>query len=435
MGHPEAIGALVSGYVDECVAVAVGPLVDERDALEQDLVTVQRSLAVRDDELAAALGDVASLKGALGVANARIAELEKPVVVSPPAPEPAPVSRRPKGDGYVEIESLGVPVNGAGLRKALATDLKGKILTLPDGVFEAADFSYANGVYWVHNGVGGLVGSEKTELGIIAGSSTKAGQVPTANGSTNPFYILVANDSARGKFVLGNIHFRESKAGHLHGGAQIRTNSQPYELFNLTGFAFSPGNMWYPPGETFGINLWRCSVGGEMRDIKFDGGNVCSSLIGFNNVDNSRTYRVDLSASPYGMITWWQCRDVYTEDIKSYGGHAGINHERVGGTVHHVRPHLFPDRAKFPNAMHLTFNSDQDAFKAKLVVEDPVHDRGIANGALMIHMDDVYNGVPNKMLPADVTIRKNGVALTGYDWGVSGSKPVGDTNKNYFIYR
>ncbi|KQN99685.1 hypothetical protein ASF21_12825 [Arthrobacter sp. Leaf234] len=443
MNHTEgllaAITAATDAYLEESLQAALAPLQADITRLKQQVRDEQANTTTVTGQRDDAAQQLVAARAELDQAKARILELTKPT--PPPAAPAAPVQPtgvHSSGVPIVRLQDLGVTLDGAGLRAALAKDQGGRIISAPPGlVAEARDFPYGNGVFWVHNGVGGLIGTPGAplELGIVPGSSTKAAQVAAlpAN-STNPFYILVANDSARGDFVFSDIHWRESKAGHLHGGAQIRTNKGRAESDRITGAGFAPGDKWFPPGETFGLNYWRCASV-EATDIDLAGNGVCSSLIGFNNVASTRLIRATLRDSPYGMPTWWQCGDVYTEDLVSIGGHAGINHERVGGKVHHVRPTVRPDRAKYRNAMHFTFNSDQDAYKGTLLIEDPIHNDGIDAGRIMVHIDDVYNGVPNKITPASVTIRKGGRTLVGVDTSIGGTKPAPDRDGNYLIYR
>ena len=87
----------------------------------------------------------------------------------------------------------------------------------------------------------------------------------------------------------------------------------------------SPGYGNSPPGETFGIKIYK-TPNAVIRDSEIDGRDVsgnrtCASPIGWNNVISWSSGAGGLSGS-------------------------GINHEQSGGRIRHIRPRLFLNGAK-----------------------------------------------------------------------------------------
>lgn len=320
----------------------------------------------------------------------RNADIKVPSAPTVPA-EPVDPAGQVTGTDYVTIQSLNL-TNPFSIREAFTKNGGGKVLSIPAGNFLDPDFNRTSqAVINMPNTWRGIVGVGDTSVvGLTPGSSTlTSADIPTTrDGATNPYYLIKAIGGTPMQFR----RFKMSKgATHLHGGIQARSNTNAVLFEDLNQFDSAPGNDWTPPGETFGITTWHCEGGATVRRCFGDGNGRGSSLLGFNDTNNILVEDCDFRNAPWGMPTFWKCNNYTTRRLKSYGGHAGINQEQVGGVIEHWNPEVFPGRTNNANAMHFTFQSNNPSYVAtKMRIYDAVNDVGLRNFALNIMKSNNY---------------------------------------------
>jgi hypothetical protein len=345
-----------------------------------------------------------------------------PPVVVTPTPEPTtppvvvpPVVTPPAADpvDWVRWENIAKP--GDNLNTVLQNPaLAGKILKLPEGVFEVSDFRNVSFAMNIPGNVKGLIGSgNNTILRIKANTSTFGPTVPTqAQGGTNQLYILRMNNGLQ-KQILSDVWIQGTEQGHLYNGVMVGKGQAGTEVKNvlITGI---PGDAGSPPGETFGLNWWQLS-GGITRDIEVDGyrwtgdtyaervkgAKVGSSPIGWNNADNAKLYNAYTHDSKTGMPTFWQSNNGETWNLQSIGNAAGINHEESFGIVHH-EPVIYGSA----NKNHISYMSQ----------------RGDGNLTVIGATTDTWTGVG--VAPGPIGKGKKMLVLTPYNYGTAGNKIV-----------
>lgn len=376
----------------------------------------------------------------------RNADVKVPTAPTVPA-EPVDPDAQVTGPDYVTIQSLNL-VNPFSIREAFTKNGNGKKLSIPAGNFLDTDFNRTSqAVISMPNTWKGIVGvGDASVVGLKAGTSTlAAADIPTTrDAATNPYYLVKAIGGTAMEFRK----FKLSKgAPHLHGGIQVRTNTNSVLFEDVNQFDSAPGNDWTPPGETFGITTWHCEGGATVRRCFGDGNGRGSSLLGFNSTNNILVEDCDFRNSPWGMPTFWQCNNYTTRNLKSYGGHAGINQEQVGGVIEHYNPEVFPNR-DWPssggnkNAMHFTFQSNNPSYVATaLRIYDAVNDTGLRNGALNIMKSANYtvaggSGQLQKDTAIEVYKTVSGVLrkLTMVDMNNSGGVTI-NADQHFCLFR
>ena len=294
------------------------------------------------------------------------------------------VWHRPTGAGFVTWESLVTPAVANAQKDSpqtpvilTATFMKAmtgnQVLTLPTGIFEAENgFSnyvndnmiaigsgYAEGLRGIAgSGSHSTPGTNGAETivrmhGTLTGSpgQTPQGNLIIANHVTNPYF---AGFSLEGVQTRGDNVF--------HAGIMLNSCSGKPVIERMYLRNASPGYGNSPPGETFGINVYK-TPNAVIRDTEIDGrdlaGNrTCASPIGWNNVVNDTStvnvQRVYTHHGLTGMLTFWETTNLITEDYYTYSwswgtgtlSGSGINHEQSGGRIRHLRPRLFVNGAK-----------------------------------------------------------------------------------------
>lgn len=444
MGHSENIELAKESAVNAYVDGKINAVQTELDAMTSSRATALASLSSAEQlvgtlrtQNTALTSESTTLKSQASALNAEIVELNKTIVAlntrireleATPSPEPIT-------DG-VRISELNL-TNPRSLREAFTKNGNGKRLILePNTIYEDRDFIDTNGKA-VWNMPGSFAGIEgggpTTVLRITPGSSTRAGSVPTGpDGTTNPYHTFKSTAATRPlvfrKFSL------EGNAGHLHGGMQIRTENHPLLMEDIRFIDSGPGDHWSPPGETFmGVSLWHCYNDNWLKRIYGDGAGRSSSIIGWNDSKNCFMDDVTLENAPHGMLTWWECENIETWNVKSLGGHHGMNHERNTGYIRHHNPTATVNRTASPNGMHFTFNNDLGN-ASPIEIHDPIVDNGLRSGSVMVMTGRNYRGVVNKQTTVP-EIYKQGVKLTMVDYGATGTKPAVDANKYWWMYR
>jgi hypothetical protein len=374
-----------------------------------------------------------------------------PPIDPPPSPFWGPdkiVSQpRPTGPGYVTYESLYTPGNTLSqvvYKVPLDGSGKPQVLTLPPNqVWEISGFN--DGFFdGIRIGQGGALGCRG-----IAGSGFTSIIRPKANSATQSNGPTIAGVTLRlekiANPVFTNLRLEgtpQSLAGQqlYYGGFTVSQCTGTPEISWLQLRGASPGYANSPPGETFGINIFKthnCLI----HDLEIDGRDnagtrVAASPFGWNGssmtdpVLNAQVKRVYAHHALAGMPTFWQTFGVDTEDLWSYsngtsnGGLLGhqINHEQTWGRIRHLRPHLTLFGAFSPEAGHTNntgthfsvLNASYDA-GADFVMTEPVWDHAHGPTGMLIMAG--YNGYTggisggsSKLVTAP-TVIKNGVSL------------------------
>ena len=287
---------------------------------------------------------------------------------------------RPSGQGFVRWEDVvgateaarqqASPNTPTLLTQALLANslLNNAVLTLPKGEFRFPDgHSLPNAVSW---GFGAIYGNScKGLAGSGAGgiqnhpSKTVLRQLTTVTAGETA--TLIRLDSLQdpyfaGLSLIGN-QTRDDTVYHTGVMVAKCTGRPVLEHLYLRGF--SPGYASYPPGETFGLNIYR-SNNTVLRDSETDGRDqaghrTCASPWGWNTVvnDDPNLVHVARCYAHHGrcsMLTFWETTNITTQDYYSFSwasgtgnqGGAAINHEQSGGKIRHYRPRLFQNSTR-----------------------------------------------------------------------------------------
>lgn len=272
---------------------------------------------------------------------------------------------RPSGSGYVRYEDLYRP--GDNLRSVVAKVPAAKVLTLPSGEFLVPDFDDPKGSHeGLHfpTSIAGLVGSgQDTVIRVARNGATRDYDPPVG---TAPMNVHFAGTQFRVSkvpgFKLGNLTVGSYEQGNRFFGGFTLVSCPDAEVFNVWFKAANRGYSNSPPGETFGLNVYK-SDRVTLRDCDIDGREergyrVSSSGFGWNGsanndrsgfVSNAKVLRTRVHHGSAGMPTFWKTSGIYTEDLISYsygtgsGGKSGsaLNHEQCVGKIEHVRPQLY----------------------------------------------------------------------------------------------
>jgi len=354
-------------------------------------------------------------------------------------PDLVVASGRPSGSGYVRYEDL--YVSGDSLRSVLPKVPAGSVLTLPDGAFEFPNFNDQGTSYGllIPANCAGIWGNGRTTvLQMTPGSSTVAGSVPTAGGTTNPYRLIGIKNS---NTILKNLQVQGTAQGHLYGGVNVTGSStNPVANVTIDTVFFNgagPGSDSSPPGETFqlgtnhtdNVRLLNCEFDG--RD---SGGGYCSSNIGWNNSTNAYVENTYTHHAWFGHgITFWQTAGIHTVGLNSqkhgqggHGGH-GINHENVSGVVLHENPTLIIDRANNGGrGFHITLQQSSGqgySDNPNVSLTGITHDAGPTVPCFSVLIGDTYDGSQQVQVSMP-TVTKAGVTLTARDANVSTSNPL-----------
>jgi hypothetical protein len=372
---------------------------------------------------------------------------------------------RPTGDQYVPLETLGVTVDGAGLRKALTLPaVDGKVLTLPAGVFSLADYVQGDGGTFMHGilidsdikgpHARGIVGSGAGTVlqmtpnsshftatsALAGGTSTGAKQVLV---STVQFYKIPGVE-------FGNLTVQGQPQPHYHHG--IRINGDNAWVHHVKFLGASQGDNNSPPGETYSLMV----SGGNPRveDCEVDGRRsptsapASSSLIASNGSTNTVVSRVNThdTAAGFGLVLWASTglttTDLWGSNLGTgTGGKNGslVNHEMSAGTIRHYRPHITLDsfwsnpkrsQGKFPHMIFLQGtpgSTSQPNGYADTQIIDPTFDTwGGIPGGFAIAVDNAVKTLP-QVIRAGV---KQTPTVRPQEWVDS---PKIDTSKAFWI--
>lgn len=325
---------------------------------------------------------------------------------------------RPVGIDYIQWEDQVSPAVAAAqvaspnvpviLTAAFLKGLTGnKILTFPAGEFwfQAGVTNYQTASSnWCCVGVGagyatglrGFAGSGSKSTPGIGGAETRfRPEIALGSGFFN---MITANRPTAAYFGGFSLYGKQVRGDGVYHSGIVITQSTNALVENVYCRNVSPGYANFPPGETFGINFNQ-SVNATIREVEVDGRDIAgartgASPIGWNGPDNlapqfAKLYRCFGHHGLTGMLTYWQTREVYTEDWYCYstGSGAGdlrgsgINHEQSGGTIYHKRPVLYLASPKSDwidktpnNGMHFGNNTVVDDAGATMTLEEPLWD-------------------------------------------------------------
>jgi hypothetical protein len=355
---------------------------------------------------------------------------------------------RPTGADYVSYESL--YANGDNLQAVINKVTGNRILTLPEGEFTFSDFLQGNND-GIRIGTGksvgcrGLVGSGRNT--VIRGAANTASRDLGSKMAGTQLRI-----DGKANAVLSNFTLKGNPQNGLYYGGITVSNCPDAIVSNLYLRGASRGYANYPPGETFGINIFR-SNRATISDCEVDGrddaGNrVAASPIGWNSATDAKVYRTYCHHGLTGMLTFWDTTNVYTEDYHAFSTSSGagqlsgtgINHEQSQGTIKHVRPVLQVNGvysgtadATASTSMHMSIaNTKQDV--TDFTVVEPTWDKSAGSTGMMtvaIRNGYTMDGGTQKVVTPPRII-KNGVVLLRSDHPVKG---WGDKDPNkYFAW-
>lgn len=314
------------------------------------------------------------------------------------------VWQRPTGSDYVTWESL-VGTTVAAQQAAnpstpvllTATFVKaitgGKILSLPPGIFEAENGwnnyrpgdtsnNYMIGIGSGYaTGIRGIVGSGSHSTPGPGGAETiirMQGSMPAGSPGDPPKGMLIIMNEVNNPYLGGfSLYGKQTRGDNVfHGGIVLSSCTGSVLIERLYQRNTCPGYSNYPPGETFGINIYR-TPDALIRDCEIDGRDLagartCASPIGWNNCgytgtgsnpipnafantpDFTLVQRVYVHHGLTGMLTFWDTKNVKTEDYYTFSwpsgtgqlSGSGINHEQTDGMIRHIRPRLFLNSTK-----------------------------------------------------------------------------------------
>ncbi len=372
------------------------------------------------------------------------------------------VVARPTGSQYIQYEDFlqtGETAANTNLydilgRASDANLTSPKYITLPAGIFSFTGFPLEVGGTDVglrfgekaggFKGLWGMYGVGRTtiirNLPFSSSQHTKdMGSATPAAGLINVQMILAQGNDARSEtFVFKNFQLRGEDADHYYEGILIY-NSPGAIIENLYLRGANPGFKNAPPGETMAIKSNNAS-GLQILDCEVDGRHwqtntrIGAAVIGMNNTTGITIKRFFGHHALASMVTFYQCSDVYTEDLVTWtngteNGNgkngAGINHERNYGTFEHVRPTtivwgvystgtltpelaaMIPDDALSDSVygtaptqnsgIHITMNvyESDNRYMTSFIVRDPLFDtfdnvNGSPQDVLAIRIQDEY---------------------------------------------
>jgi hypothetical protein len=314
---------------------------------------------------------------------------------STPAPSPSPSNDGGGGGGGGGASTS--PLSWIG---NLRTVLSGGTSRLDAGMYTFDDFVplASSDNFLGINTTGDLVGAgrDRTVLEMKAHSSSRAGNVPTAKGTTNQLSLIKIS----GARTVRDFTLQGTDQGHLYNGLRI-ANSKGAQISNVRVVAV-PGNKDVPPGETFGINDGR-TTSSHYSNIDIDGKHVSASNFAANSSNDVVIDDSSFRDAGYSHgAAFWQTHDITVRDTSATGNHrAGFNFERVSGTVNMIRT-----TTKDNALADYRIASDQGSAVYNIV--DPV----FSGPKLRIMIEKTVFGVPETQKRSDIHVIINGVDRT-----------------------
>lgn len=286
----------------------------------------------------------------------------------------------------------------------------GDVSFLP-GWYEFVNFD-ANGyggLFWLN--VSGVHGSgvDSTYFQMHPWTSTKAGQVPTAQWSTNDMALMRVGGSDDGNkrlVSLSGFTLRGTDQGHLYNGFMFYDAADGSTMTDCRVHGI-PGRDSVPPGETFGINVYRSNrvtltrveVDGRRPE---DGTRVGAANVGVNySSDFTMTDCYSHHTAYSHGVTCYEVKNVTLNRVRAEDCAAiGLNLERVSGVVN-----INGSTMLRCGWSHITVDSDRAS--AKVTITDPIFDGPKLR--VTVHASG-YAGNPQKQLVSDIRLVVGGVS-------------------------
>lgn len=247
-----------------------------------------------------------------------------------------------------------------------------------------------------------LGGSGRDAKGTVyrmpAHASTQKKQASTKKGTTNPLYLMKFDGKVGVKVRAFSLV--GTAQGHLYGGLRVDKSDTP-ELYELRVVDI-PGNSDVPPGETFGINLWRCSDV-NVHDVEIDGGGVGASGLGLNTCTAGQVESLTTHDHKYckGVALWEHDAGMLFDRVQSLSNAFAYGFERCDG-LYVLRRNKF--RGSRRADIHLANDGGQWG-RAKLRIEDPDLERG---QRIKVLLSKEEMGRKNVQVQSDVTVTVDG---------------------------
>jgi hypothetical protein len=287
----------------------------------------------------------------------------------------------------------------------------GNVVVLGAGTYNWSDFTTVVqgvrvGASITRRGLRGA-GIDSSILQMVAGSSTRAADVPTAAGTTNQLHQMFFDyDGLR----LSDMTLNGTSQGHLYNGLRMHGVAGAL-LRNLKLTGLGPGNSNIPPGETFAINDYSGS-GNAYQDIEIDGQSAGATGFGTNSTSSCTFTDCYAHHNTYSAaFALWQGTGTFNLiRCRSHLNKTGFNLERMG------REAIGQSRCTV-NIVNPTFGTNvvggQDIFLGNdqgstiLNIYDPV-DRNGSGNPIRVYFPLNEQGNPNIQNRNDVTVRIGG---------------------------
>lgn len=292
------------------------------------------------------------------------------------------------------------------------------------GTIDMVDFTELNdtvGKYFT----GDLAGDGMLSTSYVLTASTKAGSVPTAQGSINLYRGQFAGKTGtpyQPTIEISDYTIDMSDVNHNVGGIQIGYVADVHvHDFRVIG---CKGSTSSPPGETMSLSLWHC-LQSLVEDVIIDGRNlagtpIAATLFAVNTSKDTTVQNCAFNYAKYGFgIANWKGTGVNVFDnIDLRWNRRAVNHEQCLGSWTYLGPDcrnsIGPGGTGY---RHFVMNGTLGS--AELIIDEPIWDRTV-NGANNPFRVGVYTGayydVGNgyiTQLASDVHVRIDGVWYDG----------------------
>ena len=244
-------------------------------------------------------------------------------------------------------------------------------------------------------------GSSQTRIEMKAKTSTKASGVPTADFQTNQLYVL---SFRTGTPMVKGFTLTGGDQGHLYNGLRIgETVNARVSDVRVTSV---PGNNYFPPGETFGINDWKTD-GSVYDNITVDGSGIGAAGFGINSSKNIAIKNSKFINNFHSMgVTFWDTSGTMDlTDVDVTNNRTGVNFENDRGVSNLTRVKFGNRQGGTPADIVLASTKGS----VKLTVTDPILPAG---QKLKILAPANYEGQANQQLRSDIKVIVNGIDKT-----------------------
>ena len=224
------------------------------------------------------------------------------------------------------------------------------VTTAAPAVTTARDFANANTAMPIVAGdlVGRGIG--QTVYTIAPRTSTH----PAPAGGTNQLYLLRSASGATGREWAGfTLLGTDQGSGYTYNGF-VLDHTVRHHLHDVLVRAV-PGYKNYPPGETFGINLYR-DTDSLVENVEIDGAGVSAAPIGTNSSTRVTYRNVNAHDCPFSTVTFWDTDTITVDGLRSVNNLFGLNFENDRGPISISNAFLSPTSSN-ASAMHIRIDS------------------------------------------------------------------------------